>query len=311
MCKKSSTVAIVVTYNRLEKLKVCIECLKKQSFKCDIMIVDNNSTDDTKTWMDSNNKNIMYYRMGNNIGGAGGFNYGIKKAVELNYDYIWIMDDDCFPNENALEELVKANIVLDGLCGWLSSVSLWKDGHECKMNRQKLKKSFYNYSEYLEYGIIQAEQATFVSLFLSRDVVLKVGLPIKEFFIWGDDIEYTRRISTRHNIPSFVVGKSKVVHAMQENNGSSISTDSEERLERYKRAFKNENYLYRQEGFKGVCYYIGKCGINFLRIIKNSPNKRLKRIAVLLSGMMEGLFFNPSIEYVTLNERGDNINVEH
>ena len=49
----------------------------------------------------------------------------------------------------------------------------------------------------MKYGLVQAEQATFVSLLLRAATVQKVGLPIKEFFIWGDDIEYTRRIARR------------------------------------------------------------------------------------------------------------------
>ena len=37
------------------------------------------------------------------------------------------------------------------------------------MNRQKLKKSFYEYSPLMKYGLVQAEQATFVSMFLKAE----------------------------------------------------------------------------------------------------------------------------------------------
>ena len=42
---------------------------------------------------------------------------------------------------------------------------------------------------------IEAVLGSFVSLWIPMSVVKEVGLPIKEFFIWGDDWEYTRRIS--------------------------------------------------------------------------------------------------------------------
>ena len=61
----------------------------------------------------------------------------------------------------------------------------------------RIKKNFYDRIELLRDGILLAEQATFVSLFLKAGTIRAVGLPVKEFFIWGDDIEYTRRITIR------------------------------------------------------------------------------------------------------------------
>lgn len=291
--------AVVVTYNRIEILKKTIEALKNQTYPCDIMIINNASTDDTEKWaLDyvSLNPNVRYFNTGKNIGGAGGFNYGMRKAVEQGFERVWIMDDDCIPNNDALENLVNADRILDGNYGYLSSVILWTDGTECKMNRQKIKKSYYENSHLLKENLIQVEQSTFVSLFIPANTIKKIGLPIKEFFIWGDDIEYTRRITVRNNLPSFMVTKSTVVHAMKENSGSSIATDSHERINRYKYAFRNEGYLYRKEGIKGVCYYIAKCGLNFVRILTKSKNYRMKRCYILLSSMLKGLFFNPKIE---------------
>ena len=291
------TAAVVVTYNRLEMLKHCIDHLKHQDIPCDILIIDNASTDGTQAWLEKQ-QGIRYFNTGANLGGAGGFNYGMRKAVEAGYAYIWIMDDDCFPKTDALSALYKADRLLKGRFGWLSSVALWTDGHECKMNRQKLKKSFYEYSEYMKYGVVQAEQATFVSLFLCAETIKKEGLPIRDFFIWGDDIEYTRRISVRKHYPCFVVGASQVIHAMTLNNGSSIATDAVERIARYRYAFRNENYLYRKEGLKGIVYYMAKCGLNFVRILINAPDHRGYRMRILWSSMVKGCLFNPKVEYI-------------
>ena len=46
--KAKEVIAVVVTYNRKELLKECINALKKQSYKnCKILVVDNGSTDNT------------------------------------------------------------------------------------------------------------------------------------------------------------------------------------------------------------------------------------------------------------------------
>ena len=297
--EKNKIAAVVVTYNRLPLLQKCIEKLEGQTQPCDIFVVDNASTDGTAVWLaerQSENTRLRARNTGENLGGAGGFNYGMRWAVEAGYDYLWLMDDDCLPEPDALEKLLEADALLGGDYGWLSSVALWTDGTECRMNRQKLKKSFYEYSPLMKYGLVQAEQATFVSLFLRAETMRRVGLPIKDFFIWGDDIEYTRRIAVRQNRPSFVAGQSQVVHAMKDNNGSSIAADSAERIDRYRYAFRNEAFTYRQEGVRGVCYYLAKCGLNFCRILTMAPNKRGKRIGVLLGSMVRGAFFRPEIE---------------
>ena len=287
--------AVVVTYNRIELLKECIKALQQQIYTCDILIVDNASTDGTEEYINKIKKdydNLHYKNTGDNIGGAGGFNFGMRWAVEAGYEY------DCLPYADALEKLIETDETLKGNYGWLASAVLWKDGHECKMNRVKLKKSFYEYLEYMQYGIVQAEQATFVSLFLKAETIKQVGLPIKEFFIWGDDIEFTRRITVRKKIPSYIAGQSKVIHAMKENTGSNIATDIPERIERYKYAFRNEGYLYRKEGWKGICYYFAKCGWNIIKVIKCAENYKIKRILLIFISVTKGLFFNPKIEYV-------------
>ena len=291
--------AVIVTYNRINLLKQCIQCLKNQTAFCDILIVDNASTDNTAAWVNDyikDHSGVFYKSTGENIGGAGGFNIGTRWAVECGYRYVWLMDDDTLPQLDALEKLLNADTLLKGDYGWLSSVALWTDGSECKMNRQKLKKSFYEYSPLMKHALVQAEQATFVSLFLRSDTICRVGLPIKDFFIWGDDIEYTRRISVRVGLPCFIAGQSQVIHAMKENNGSSIATDSAERIDRYRYAFRNEAYLYRKEGVKGMTYYLAKCGLNFVRILLHAKNHRLYRCQVLLGSMLRGATFNPKME---------------
>ena len=291
--------AVVVTYNRLPLLQKCIEKLEGQTEPCDILVVNNASSDATAEWLaeqERKNARLHARNTGANIGGAGGFNYGMRWAVEAGYSLLWLMDDDCLPEPNALENLLDADAVLKGDYGWLSSVALWTDGTECKMNRQKLVKNARRRKAYINYGLLQANQATFVSLLLNAKTVRRVGLPIKEFFIWGDDIEYTRRIAIREKLPSFVVEKSRVLHAMKDNNGSSIATDREERIDRYCYAFRNEAFTYRQEGVRGICYYIAKCALNFCRILVKAPGQKAKRIIVLSGSMVRGMAFCPKIE---------------
>lgn len=68
-----------------------------------------------------------------------------------------------------------------------------------------------HFYKYLGEGIINIADATFVSLLIRKDAVLRCGLPCKDYFIWGDDGEYTLRLTHFYG-PAYMVGKSIAIH---------------------------------------------------------------------------------------------------
>ncbi len=295
------TVAIIVTYNRKELLIECIESIRNQeNTECDILVIDNHSTDGTREYLSEyiNNNFIIYIDTGENLGGAGGFNFGIKQGAILGYKYLWIMDDDCIPSNNALEVLLSADKSLKGNYGFLSSKALWKDGSICKMNvqRKTLTKNLKSYDKQL----IPVVMASFVSLFVKTDIVKEIGLPIKEFFIWTDDWEYTRRISRKYI--SYVVADSIVFHKSNSNIPADISTDSMNRLSRYMYLYRNDICLYRREGIKGFIYEILRIPYHILKVLLKADNHKIHRISIIIKGSLQGLKFKPTIEELEKNE---------
>ena len=289
--------AIIVTYNRKELLKESIKAVLAQNYKnCEILIVDNASTDGTKEFIkeELKNKKVHYINTGANLGGAGGFNYGMKEAYKLGCDLMWIMDDDCIVHTDSLEQLLFADKELNGQYGFLASKVLWTDGKLCKMNIQKI--SLSKKVKDFKSDIVKIKMATFVSLLVKSEVVKKIGLPIKDFFIWSDDLEYTRRISKIYNC--YLINNSVVTHKSKNNIGSDISKDSIDRLERYNYCYRNEMYLYRKEGIKGLTYAFAKMILHIFRILHSDCNAKGKRIKVILGGLKEGVKFNPKIEQI-------------
>ena len=286
---KNKVCAIVVTHNRLQLLKECINAIKNQTYSCDIFVVNNNSSDYTELFLIS--ENINHVKTVSNIGGAGGFNLAIKKTI--NYEFLWMMDDDCIPEVDALEKLMDADFLLKNKYGFLCSKVLWVDGSINKMNEIHYIDSAQRYK-----NIYKVRQATFVSFFIKTDVIKKCGLPIKEFFIWGDDIEYSRRIAVVNNFDSYYVNESVVIHKSKTNTGSKIAFDSADNINRYYYAYRNEFFLYKKEGLKGILYYICKCLYNCARVLLFSKDNKSKRINVLLKGFIDGFSFKPEIEYL-------------
>ncbi len=290
-------VAIVVTYNRKALLKECIEALLAQrKEKCDVLIIDNNSTDGTKEFIKDfiDNKRVFYFNTGKNIGGAGGFNYGMKKAYELKYDFMWLMDDDCIVEANSLAKLLKADDELEGRYGFLSSRVLWKDGTVCRMNVQK--KTFLKKITEQDRKNEKIIMATFVSFFVSTKIVEKVGLPIKDFFIWADDLEYSRRISKKY--PCYYVYDSVVTHKTKNNIGSNIAVDLPDNLWRYRFAYRNERFLMNNEGAFGRIYFRLKVMYHKSKILRSDCLDKEERMNIIKEAVKEGKEFRPQIEFV-------------
>lgn len=296
MIQDKKVMVVVVTYNRKELLKESIKALLEQDYNnCHILIVDNASTDGTKEYIEEElqNSKVYYVNTGANLGGAGGFNFGMKKAHELKCDFIWLMDDDCIVHKDSLTELINADKELNGNYGFLSSKVLWKDKSICKMNIQKRK--FSKWLKDFETNKQNIAMASFVSLFLKTAVVEEMGLPIKDFFIWTDDWEYTRRISRKYNC--YYISKSVVTHKSKQNEGASIAT-VDDRLERFKYLYRNDIVLYRREGVKGWILLYLRLALHKLRILKSNKTNKKERMKIIDNAVKEGKKFKPEIEYI-------------
>ncbi len=293
---ESRVFAVVVTYNRRVLLGACVACLLRQTAaNLSILVVDNASTDGTEESLAPliDAGQVLYVNTGANLGGAGGFQFGVRCAMSLGCDFLWLMDDDSMPEPTALEALLKAAEEA-GEFGYLSGMTLWTDGSLCRMNVQRdvHMKSISDFSA----PRIPSGAATFVSLLIPARVVLETGLPIGEFFIWADDLEYTRRISRRY--PCWVIPGSVTVHRCETNNGGNIATDVPERIPRYRYAYRNEVYLYRREGFRGIAHLLARTPVHILRVLLKSKDRKWDRIRTILGGTIDGLSFRPKIEYL-------------
>lgn len=130
-----SLVAVVVTFNRLDKLKNTIAALLEQT--CDaIVVVDNCSTDGTRDWLAEEAKRHAHLDVvlaRENRGGAGGFETGVAHALET-YDPDWMVlfDDDAYPKPGAFESFLKSD--LSNVDSAAAAVR-FPNGRICEMNR--------------------------------------------------------------------------------------------------------------------------------------------------------------------------------
>ncbi len=205
--------AVVVTHNRRESLGRCLDAVLQQRRLPDrILVVDNASTDGTRTSVAQSYPQAEVLALPVNAGGAGGFHEGMKHAHAAGADWLWLMDDDTLPERDALTELLSVAISVDGSePPWLlASKALWRDGSVHPMNFPVLERRRREVViAAATRGVMPIRAATFVSLLVHRRAIERFGLPRSHYFLWSDDIEYTSRVvlggAAAYYVPASVV----------------------------------------------------------------------------------------------------------
>lgn len=199
---------IIVTYNRLEKLKSTLDKFNKQTVKPKyILVIDNNSNDGTKEYLEKWEKDKKEYkkynkRMDDNLGGSGGFYEGLKQSLNLDADWIWVSDDDAFPEidtiKNAEEFLnnYKDKENLSAFCSKVCNNGKIDYCHRNTIKKGLLKiKSKKSKEEDYKKEYFEINQFSYVGSIISKKALEKVGLTEKNYFIYYDDSEHAYRLS--------------------------------------------------------------------------------------------------------------------
>lgn len=293
--------AVVVTFNRLSWLKKVIEQVSSQTYECGrIVVVDNCSTDGTAEWLTelaNANPKIVVYTTPQNIGGAGGFAKGMEVALSLGTDFVWIMDDDCVPRNEALDKLVSSWV-------WFRNNRNWNPGFMCSLVKfqgteeiceMNIPQPVWDYTRHL--GIsgfpgVLVEHCSFVSVLIHRDRIKEHGLPYADYFIWFDDVEYTKRLSKSY--PGILVLDSIVEHHTPVNRGVNFSDVNMSNKWKFEYGARNEaSYRYHTAG-------IGSWMDMSRRIMLQMHQGKVpwKCRGYIMKALINGLTFNPSVKKV-------------
>ncbi|MGR3762466.1 glycosyltransferase (plasmid) [Roseobacteraceae bacterium NS-SX3] len=201
--------AVVVTHNRLDKLKATLARLLEspEGELAAVVVVDNASTDGTGAWLaEQADPRLDVRTSGANLGGAGGFALGMRRAMEAHApDWLVVMDDDGRPAPGGLAAF---HALPEGKWDAVAAAVYFPDGRICEMNRPS-RNPFWHLREFLRTAFgggrsgfhvqpsdyegegMQIDVTSFVGFFISAEAVRRMGYPDPELFIYGDDGLYT------------------------------------------------------------------------------------------------------------------------
>lgn len=209
--------SIIVTFNGAKWIEKCINSLQLSTFKTDIIIIDNNSTDNTLTIIREKFPDINLIQSDKNLGFGKSNNIGLKKAFNDKADYILLLNQDAWIEKDTIEKLI--NIALSNpKAGIVAPLNFSPDGnlesgfqnHLTKGNcpniisdvLTKRKKDFYAVTFYVNASC----------WLVTKKCLADVGGFDPVFDHYGEDVDYCKR-AIYHNFEVGICTTTREYHA--------------------------------------------------------------------------------------------------
>lgn len=195
----------VCNFNKRKYVVDCVKSLLQQVYdksknQIDIYVIDNASTDDSVEVLQREYKDqIKLVVNAENLGGSGGFNTGLRIALEKNYDYAVLVDNDVKVAPHAIQtmfdymeshrdvgilgtkilQMNKPNIVQD--LGGTITPNMQMEG---------------NYFDRLDENLPEELESDYICTCTAMtrvEAMRKFGLMPEDNFIYWDDVEWSKK----------------------------------------------------------------------------------------------------------------------
>lgn len=215
---------IILNWNGMQDTLECIESVKHLDYPdVRILVVDNGSTDGSPSCIREHYPSVTLVENRQNLGFTGGNNLGMKKAMEMGTDYLWLLNNDTILEKDTLKRLVSASLESPE-AGLASPFIYYYDTPD----RIQFCGSYIDWKGRrivkLEEGGAIPDDGTHMSLWgtallIKRNVVEQVGYLNEKYFAYHEDEEYCMR-AAKAGIRCIVVPNARVLHKNSRSTGS-------------------------------------------------------------------------------------------
>lgn len=105
--QKNKLLVIIVTYNAMKWTERCFGSLRNSSVQNDVFVVDNGSTDGTQDYIKKNYPEVKFQQSSENLGFGKANNIGLQYALDNDYDYVYLLNQDAWVMEDTFEKLIE------------------------------------------------------------------------------------------------------------------------------------------------------------------------------------------------------------
>lgn len=211
--------AVVVTYNAMQWADRCFGSLLASSPRPDVLAVDNGSTDGTCEHVAAAFPEVEVLRNTENQGFGAANNIGLRRALEGDYDFVYLMNQDAWVGEDTLRLLVGARRPEYGV---LSPMQLSAEGVPDANFRKKCGRSLERAGVLMEARpgktsanagdcIVEVPFVMAAHWLLSREAIRRTGGFSPAFRQYGEDDNFIDRLHW-HGLKCGVVPAAAAVH---------------------------------------------------------------------------------------------------
>jgi GT2 family glycosyltransferase len=216
---------VICNFNKVDYLKGCLETLYKSDFEklsYDVIVVDNASTDGSSKFVKDNYPQIILLQNETNSGGSGGFDRGIRYAMQKEYGYVVLLDNDILLEENTLLNLFKY-IKINPKVGAVGSKICTMDNKDILQELGGFidfenRFSFYNplkshKDDSSLPDVVVCDYVPACCMITTNEVLKKVGSFNTDHFIYWDDMDWCTRVK-KVGYEIHAINNSRVFHKM-------------------------------------------------------------------------------------------------
>jgi GT2 family glycosyltransferase len=190
-----SVCCVLLNWNGWKDTVACLHSLALQSYPdLHIVVVDNASTNESVFQIQKSFPDVEVISAHANLGFSGGCNIGIRRALAMEAQLIWLLNNDTIAPPNTLQLLVEATHSRVGVTGSVlrhldhpEVIQAWGGG------RLRL---WSGYVTHFTAPTLLGPHSylTFASVLIRREVLLEVGLMDEHFFMYFEDADFCFRV---------------------------------------------------------------------------------------------------------------------
>lgn len=209
---------VILHFGSVEVTNKCLHSIFKNKLSFErLIVVDNGGNFETK------NKNIVVIKNKKNLGFAGGVNVGIRYAISQKADYVLLLNNDTFVNEDFLKPLVDFSAVSKdaGIIG--PAIKFKKDNRKVydiggKVSRVFGRTTHEEVRKVLNRKPAQVDYVSGCAMLIKKNVFEKVGLFDERFFLYYEDVDFCIRAKNKGFL-TFVIPEVFIEHELSKTVG--------------------------------------------------------------------------------------------
>ena len=285
-------VIVTLNWNRpADTLAFLQTALAQQGLDCPIIVVDNGSSDDSIDQISAAYPEVEIIATGKNLGFAGGCNVGLRRARELDADYVFLVNNDTLLAPDCLSQLVAHTAPEVGL---LAPVFFYADAPSRPwLLGGNLHPILYEitgdtatwFAKLQAQGSLDLDMVPFCGVLLSRAALAQVGEFDERFFMYYDDMDYSARLR-RAGFTLRIIATAHLWHKVSSSSGGRDSPN-----ERYWMARSSVLYFRKYvRGWRWLCVGPYRLMSALRQTVRLSQQRNWPALRSYWKGLGDGLF---------------------